>query len=220
MSGNAVAEMQSSFNGQNHDDQRVRRTRKAIVSSFNDLVLNRPYLSILVKDIIGAAGVGRATFYEHFRNKDDLLRHAASHLLAVLADAVTDASDHARISHVLGHFLDHRQAALSLLRPSPQSPNARELAALVEARLSAICLDGGASLIIPLRLAADQIAESQLALIRAWLNSTVPCPPGVIATALQRTSRSAAASLVSQPAAAEQSAPDPRSSCDSPQVRS
>ena len=54
----------------NHrQDRRVARTRGAIVDSFNHLVRERPYESIQVPDILDEAGVGRSTFYEHFRNR-------------------------------------------------------------------------------------------------------------------------------------------------------
>lgn len=60
---------ESSGNG----DRRVRRTRGALTGAFARLVHGRRYGEIRVQDILEQADVGRSTFYDHYRGKDDLL---------------------------------------------------------------------------------------------------------------------------------------------------
>jgi AcrR family transcriptional regulator len=54
-------------------DRRVVRTRRALGDALMRLLQERSLESITVQDVLDAAGVGRATFYGHFRGKQDLL---------------------------------------------------------------------------------------------------------------------------------------------------
>src|SRR5262245_50259191 len=112
-------------------DERVRRTRSAIVESFNDLVLARRYDELQVGDIVEHAGVGRSTFYEHFRGKDALLEHALGHILGIFADAATEGAHEASIQGVLEHFLEHSRAA----RARFGGESAAQLAGWIGARI-------------------------------------------------------------------------------------
>lgn len=53
-------------------DPRVERTKHALGAALIELMLERPFDTITVQDVLNRAGVGRATFYTHFRNKRDL----------------------------------------------------------------------------------------------------------------------------------------------------
>jgi AcrR family transcriptional regulator len=57
-------------------DKRVQRTLKDLREGLLALMVERGYEALTVQDILDRAGVGRATFYEHFRGKDDLLRRS------------------------------------------------------------------------------------------------------------------------------------------------
>jgi len=63
-------------------DRRVARTRRALGDALMRLLQERSLESITVQDVLDAAGVGRATFYGHFRGKQDLL---LSHFESVMA---------------------------------------------------------------------------------------------------------------------------------------
>ena len=55
-------------------DRRIERTREALEGAFIRLILEgRRYDRITIAGLIARAGVGRSTFYEHYRNKDELL---------------------------------------------------------------------------------------------------------------------------------------------------
>lgn len=54
-------------------DRRVRRTREHLKEALVALIEERGFESLSVQDIIDRANVGRATFYAHFDNKEDLL---------------------------------------------------------------------------------------------------------------------------------------------------
>lgn len=54
-------------------DPRVRRTRQMLEHALQNLLKEKPYHQISVCEITQAATVNRATFYDHFLDKTDLL---------------------------------------------------------------------------------------------------------------------------------------------------
>lgn len=54
-------------------DRRVERTRKLLQDALMGLILEKGYEAVTVQDIIDRANVGRATFYAHFADKQQLL---------------------------------------------------------------------------------------------------------------------------------------------------
>ncbi len=54
-------------------DRRVQRTRQLLQDALVALIRERGFEALSVQDIIDRANVGRATFYAHFDNKEDLL---------------------------------------------------------------------------------------------------------------------------------------------------
>jgi AcrR family transcriptional regulator len=54
-------------------DRRVRRTRDKLGDALISLIQERPFNTITVQHVLDRAGVGRSTFYAHYRSKEDLL---------------------------------------------------------------------------------------------------------------------------------------------------
>ncbi|WKA58358.1 TetR/AcrR family transcriptional regulator [Planococcus shenhongbingii] len=54
-------------------DKRVRRTKLDFYNAFIELLKQKKYEQITIKDIISLAGYSRGSFYNHYREKDDLL---------------------------------------------------------------------------------------------------------------------------------------------------
>ncbi len=57
-------------------DRRVQRTRKLLRESMMALILEEGYDAISIQDITDKANLGRATFYLHFKDKDEVLSSA------------------------------------------------------------------------------------------------------------------------------------------------
>lgn len=53
-------------------DPRVRRTRDLLGDALVELLHERPFDEITVQLVLDRAGVARSTFYQHFRDKNDL----------------------------------------------------------------------------------------------------------------------------------------------------
>jgi AcrR family transcriptional regulator len=164
------------------EDRRVQRTRAALIGAFDHLVLNRRRKPIRVADIVAQAGVGRSTFYEHYKGADDIHMAALARPFAILADAAAGSGDEARLAALLAHFWENRQRARESLMGPVAGKTSRLLAAMVEERLRGEA-DG---LAIPLRLAALQLAEAALAPVRGWVTAEAPSTAEALAGAICR----------------------------------
>jgi AcrR family transcriptional regulator len=54
-------------------DRRIERTRQLLSTALMDLIIERGYDTITIQDITDRANVSRATFYLHYKDKDELL---------------------------------------------------------------------------------------------------------------------------------------------------
>jgi AcrR family transcriptional regulator len=106
-------------------DRRISRTRRSIDAAFLALLQRRGYEAVGVSDIVREAGVGRATFYEHYTSKDDLLRAQLRHVCTTMLRggqdqmALIDATPlfvHVRDVPVLYRLVAGRSAASRSLR--------------------------------------------------------------------------------------------------------
>src|SRR5262245_13140454 len=180
-------------------DKRFRRTRAWIVQAFNELLFQRAYAGLPTALIVKRAGVGRSTFYEHFKNKDEVLLQSVAGILGTLADAVADMGNSWAIRGVVDHILNQRAMAQPLLTGANGEAITTELARLIEDRLSRGGYDAEPPvLIVPTRLVARQIAEAQMALLCGWLaeDDASRCSSSALTAAICRSSRGLAQSLV------------------------
>ncbi|GAA3127210.1 TetR family transcriptional regulator [Streptomyces griseofuscus] len=73
------------------EDRRTRRSRRALGAALVELVLERGFTALTVEDITERADVARATFYAHFRDKEDLFARVTADLLAELSERLVPA---------------------------------------------------------------------------------------------------------------------------------
>ena len=165
-------------------DRRVRHTRQAIGQAFARLVMSRRYDAIRTADIIAESGVGRSTFYEHFRGKDDILLHSVVHVFASLADAAAGRPDPRFVRAVLTHFWEQRGFARILFAGDMMPKLQRRLAGLIAGRLPDS--PPGAA---PKHMIATGAAAAQLAMLQVWLSGEAPCPVDTLTDDLIARSR-------------------------------
>jgi AcrR family transcriptional regulator len=176
------------------ENRQVRKTRTALLDAFGRLLLQRGYADIRIADVIRQANVGRSTFYEHFQSKDDLLRQSLCRFLDGLADAVADRADIRTLTFVLEHFRDNARTARGLINGPSAAQVVAVLAGLIEERLAAMC-GVSSRAAISLELASFQAAESELGLIRAWLNRGARTPAAEVAKVMHETVRASTRAL-------------------------
>jgi AcrR family transcriptional regulator len=126
------------------NDPRAERSVAALTRALGELLLVEPFADITVQQILDRAGVARATFYSHFRNKDDVLLESFEGMLARFV-ARMDDPPHPRgrlvpVQELAEHFAAARPVFASL-RASGRLDGIWNLgcdhvAALIEARLA------------------------------------------------------------------------------------
>ena len=162
-----------------NQDRRVRRTRRALADALIHLTSERPYHSILVRDITDQADIGYATFYRHYDSKDDLM-------LAVFADATAELE--ASASEPGGEYFEqegqlifeHVRKYNGLYRSILQSQNfvgqlKRLLAQRVEEHIQRHTPEPDA-VAFPVEVAANHMVAGLIGLIEWWLEEDMSLP--------------------------------------------
>jgi len=96
------------------EDLRVRRTRRLLLETLNEMLRKKTFDQIHVKDICARAGIHRSTFYHHFEDKYHLLTFVIRELMTILIGEMTEGSQ-ARtvdqtVQRIFKHFLRHRDS--------------------------------------------------------------------------------------------------------------
>jgi AcrR family transcriptional regulator len=161
-------------------DRRIRRTRAVISDAFIQLMFSRRYDAIRTADVIAGAGVGRSTFYEHFRNKDEVLVAVIDPMFIPLADAAAGRGDLYRLQAILEHLWEQRSLGRMLFAPALLDKLQRKLAAMIATRLEEAGGEGPAALV------ATAAAAGQLAMLRQWMTGEVSCPAADLARLMMK----------------------------------
>ena len=162
------------MNGRN-PDPRVKRSRDAIVAALIELAFRQRYDTIRTADLIARAGVGRSTFYEHFRSKDEVLVAAMAPILQPLASAALGRASKVQVRAMLEHVWQQRGLARIILSGATGMKLQRRLAAMIEVRLAAVP-DA-----VPPAMVAMAAAAAQLTMLRMWIAGEAACPPAALA---------------------------------------
>ncbi|MGA9343140.1 MAG: TetR/AcrR family transcriptional regulator [Rhodanobacteraceae bacterium] len=149
-------------------NRRAECTRAAVREAFVALFFERGYDEISTTDVARRAGVGRSTFYEHFRGKEDLLLKTIHRPFEPLATLVDDKIDKTELRLALEHFWNHRRNSQVTRRESSRRAMARVLTGVLARRLRS---RGESEARIT--LLSVVIAELLLGIIAAWLSGAI-----------------------------------------------
>nr|WP_295773741.1 TetR/AcrR family transcriptional regulator [Rhodoferax sp.] len=84
-------------------DRRIQRTRDAIREAMMALMVERGWDAIDVQTLCDHANIGRSTFYQHYANKEELLKANFAGLRnALMAQAVAQAAAPGQLAFVPG----------------------------------------------------------------------------------------------------------------------
>ena len=156
-------------------DARVARTRDRLGDALIQLLLEKPFETITVQDVLDRAGVGRSTFYTHFKDKDDLLLSDVDEFFRHVGMQIADSGEASDRLLPAREFFHHVAGARALLAAFERSGRDREVWALahghfargIEQRLAT--LPRAAAIPAAERPArAHALAGSFLALVLWW----------------------------------------------------
>lgn len=169
------------------------RPKKAVIqSAFSHLVLTQEFDRIQIGHILDTAQVARSTFYQHFANKDDVLRSVLSPILGPMARAGA-ATDALQLVRVAEHLWQNRRAAKAILTGSARKAIVRDLTGRMEAVLCETQMTAG----VPLAFVAGVVAQWQMACLDEWLTGRHRCDAENWALALARGTKGLTSALTS-----------------------
>ena len=165
-------------------DRRVRRTRDALGDALIALIQEKRFETITVQNVLDRAGIGRSTFYAHYRGKDDLLLSDMEDFLEGMSTLLLrrrEASSRvAPVYELFDHVAEMRHLVAALTAAGKMRDfleMAQEyFARAIEQRFRAMAMTRG----IPpaQRKATSQaLAGALLSLMSWWLDHDTPASP-------------------------------------------
>lgn len=164
-------------------DRRTRRTRHQVSGALVDLIKEKRFDDITVQNLIDRAGVGRSTFYTHFRDKEDAFDQQWFQLNQHLSDQIDwDQAGQGSFFPVTSFFL-HLQEAQSFYRGLVRSGKvdaifksgvehlSRNIEVALQARLKS------RPVTIPIPVLSHYLANEFFGLLKWWLDAGMPYTP-------------------------------------------
>lgn len=175
-------------------DPRVERTIHALGRALVELIEEREYDAITVQQILDRAGVSRATFYAHYRNKDDALHSSYARLFALFEEVLERKPERARglfpVAEFAAHIGDARSFALALHRAGRLEDAfgifAAHAAGIIERRLG---VWPGVRTTVPRALVARMLAGALLEMVRWWWEDPGRATPAAMDAAFHELAR-------------------------------
>jgi AcrR family transcriptional regulator len=173
-------------------DRRIARTRAALRDALMALIVERGFEAITVQDIVDRADVNRATFYLHFKDKDELLYQSMEEIYEGLVSAIRcDDPTPEQIArgewqsfdgsedweHVAAHIDFYRVLLSERGSASFVVKVRRYLAKVVADELDRTLKALNITPSIPLDVIGYSFAGAQIGLITWWIENDMPYPP-------------------------------------------
>jgi len=184
MSKNEEAQRVHSHQSKQKTDRRVLRTRNRLGDALIVLMQEKPFDSITVQDVLDRAGVGRSTFYVHYRDKDDLFLSDADEFLEAIATMLSRREEKSDRVAPVREFFAHVAEAQQLYTALAEAGRIHDFLELAQGHFSrgieqrlveltsakGIGLKQGA-------VTAQALAGALLSLLKWWIDRGKPIPP-------------------------------------------
>jgi AcrR family transcriptional regulator len=165
-------------------DCRVRRTRDVLGDALVELMHEKPFDAITVQQVLDRAGVGRSTFYTHYRDKNDLFLSDVDDFFELMATLLLrrgeDSTRVAPVREMFAHVAEWRAFHRTLV-DAGKIQDVLEVAQghfarAIERRLAEL---PQAPAIKPARRAAmaHALAGALLSLMSWWIDRGMPASP-------------------------------------------
>jgi AcrR family transcriptional regulator len=163
-------------------DRRIRRTRDTLGDALINLMQEKPFDSITVQQVLDRAGVSRATFYTHYRDKDDLFLSDVEDFFEMMSALLTrcgaPATRIAPVEEFFAHVADVPGVS-DAINASGRGADVRELgtgcfARSIEQRLTL------AGIVLPtteLKAISHALAGALFSLLHWWIRQGKTMPP-------------------------------------------
>lgn len=157
-------------------DRRVRRTQHRLASALIELTLEKGFDAVTIRDITERADVGYATFFRHYKDKQDLLKEVLDVVLVELVNLLRSAQPASGPDSTGVLIFRYVQEHHDVIRALLGTYNVRQqiLKAATATTINQTGPRPGSS--VPLEIASYHIVASSIALIEWWLDHDMPYP--------------------------------------------
>ena len=164
-------------------DRRTRRTRHKVNGALVELIKEKRFDDITVQNLIDRAGVGRSTFYTHFRGKEDAFENQWQQFNGFIAQQIKwDKAGTDSFFPVI-FFFEHLQEAQSFYRGLVRSG---KVDAIFKSGVEHLSHDIEVALnkkfkphqvAIPIPVLSHYLANEFFGLLKWWLDAGMPYTP-------------------------------------------
>ncbi|MCU0475511.1 MAG: TetR/AcrR family transcriptional regulator [Anaerolineae bacterium] len=163
-------------------DRRIERTITALRDALMQLIVEKGYDAISIQDITDRANVARATFYLHFRDKDDLMFSGMKLIYDQLArefeDGVTEWDELENAQDFL-HVEQYADFYAAMLSPRGSMGFLVQVRAYLQdlfEKSLAKMVPNGKRTRMPIPLLAAYCSGAQIGMIWWWVENRMPIP--------------------------------------------
>jgi AcrR family transcriptional regulator len=194
-------------------DRRVRRTRRRLRDALVQLILKKGYDKVTIQDITDAADLSRATFYLHYKDKDELLAGSLEEMFDELMVSVKDIMLRRKIElgdsnppslPAFQHVADYAELYKSLLGDSGVSSVINRIISYI-ARISEeqfrllVSEEEEKDLPVPIPVAARHLAGALYSMVSWWIESDMAYSPEDMARMFHQLTAPSILSAIGRP---------------------
>jgi AcrR family transcriptional regulator len=169
-------------------DPRVTKTRAALAEAVLALASEKPFADVTITEIAARAGVGYASFFRHFKDKDALLTEVADQmvtdLLAIIMPALIEEDTLATSIAICRYVDEHRLLTRALLAGGAESRVRDHIVgrSIETAQLRVPAQPSG----IPYELIVTHSVSATLGLLGWWLEHGASITPEAMGEVVDR----------------------------------
>ena len=167
-------------------DRRTRRTRHKVSGALVDLIKEKRFDDITVQNLIDRAGVGRSTFYSHYRDKEDAFEHQWEQFNRHLAEQIKWDKAGKDSFFPVKFFFQHLEESQSFYQGLVRSGKAEVIfnsgVEYLSKNIEAALRENFTTqqIAIPAPVLSNYLANEFFGLLKWWLDARMPYPPAAM----------------------------------------
>ena len=173
------------------EDLRTKRTRKMILEAFINLVEEKGYEHVTVSDIANQAMINRATFYAHFKDKQDvydyIFKEAVEQFMMVLAPVQLGRTNQLQlhaieqiITHIFEKIQENRVFFKTVLNAHGNEQLRKQISQILRSTYANIFEQveiREKDFIVPIDFIIEYMSSTFMASLHWWINQEISFSP-------------------------------------------
>ncbi|CAI3322464.1 TetR/AcrR family transcriptional regulator [Enterococcus cecorum] len=173
------------------EDLRTKRTRKMILEAFINLVEEKGYEHVTVSDIASQAMINRATFYAHFKDKQDvydyIFKEAVAQFMIVLAPVQLGRTNQLQlhaieqiITHIFEKIQENRVFFKTVLNAHGNEQLRKQISQILRSTYANIFEQveiREKDFIVPIDFIIEYMSSTFMASLHWWINQEISFSP-------------------------------------------